>query len=321
MARLTRMYSLSICLLQLSLINLVQAQELDSSEVYAAQLFKALDYRMVGPYRGGRVTAVTGSPGIRPTLYMGSTGGGVWKSTNNGLSYENLSDGFFSVGSIGSIAVAPSDSNVVYVGTGSAGIRSNVSTGKGIYKSLDQGETWIFLGLEDAGQMGEIAVHPNEPDILFVAALGHAFGPNAQRGLFRSLDGGNAWENVLHISDRAGAASVQINPENPNEIYASMWRAERKPWTIISGGTAGGIFKSTDGGDTWTKLTEGLPAGIVGKIDLAISPANTRRIYALIEAPDNKGGLYRSDNGGRSFSFVNEQKSLVYRPFYYTHLT
>lgn len=292
----------------------------DSNQVFDPAHFQALDYRMVGPHRGGRVTAVAGVPGTRPTLYMGSTGGGVWKSENNGLSYHNVSDGFFSVGSIGSIAVAPSDSNVVYVGTGSAGIRSNVSTGRGIYKSLDQGKTWIFMGLKEAGQMGEIAVHPEQPDILFVAALGHPFGPNPERGIFRSIDGGDTWENVLFVSDSTGGASIQINPQNPDEMYASMWRAERKPWTIISGGTESGVFKSVDGGDTWERLTNGLPGGIVGKIDLAVSPVNPQRVYALLEAPDGQGGLYRSDDAGESFEFINDQKSLVYRPFYYTHV-
>ncbi len=320
MARLFNLGSPSLLFLFLCLCMPAKAQESDTSFVFSPELFDALDYRMAGPFRGGRVTAVAGIPGHRPTLFMGSTGGGVWRSDNNGLSYENLSDGFFSVGSIGAIAVAPSDSNVIYVGTGSAGIRSNVSTGKGIYKSLDQGDTWLFMGLEDAGQMGEVAVHPQEPDIVFVAALGHPFGPNETRGVFRSLDGGNNWEKVLFVSDSTGAASVVINPENPDIIYASMWRGERKPWTIISGSTDGGVFKSIDGGDTWSRLSDGLPAGVVGKIDLAISPVNPKRIYALLEAPDGLGGLYRSDNSGASFEHINDQQSLVYRPFYYTHV-
>ncbi len=298
----------------------VFAQESDSTHRYDDAILQPFTYRMVGPFRGGRVTAVAGTGGHTPTLFMGSTGGGIWKSTNNGLSYSNVSDAYFEVGSIGAIAVAPSDSNVVYVGTGSAGIRSNVSTGRGVYKSLDQGATWMFMGLPEAGQIGEVAVHPDEPDILFVAALGHVFGPNPERGVFRSIDGGNSWERVLYVSDSTGAASVVINPDNPDEIYASMWRAERKPWTIISGGVESGVYKSLDGGDTWAQLTDGLPTGVVGKIDLVISPVNTERVYALIEAPDGQGGLYRSDDSGASFSFINDQKSLVYRPFYYTHV-
>ncbi|MEM8484802.1 MAG: hypothetical protein AAF564_04600 [Bacteroidota bacterium] len=312
--------TLLLLLLLLTCSTTVFAQESDSTDQYAAAMLQPLEYRMVGPFRGGRVTAVAGTGGHTPTLFMGSTGGGIWRSTNNGLSYANVSDGYFEVGSIGAIAIAPADSNVVYVGTGSAGIRSNVSTGKGVYKSLDQGASWIYMGLPEAGQMGEVAVHPQEPDIVFVAALGHVFGPNPERGVFRSIDGGNSWEHVLYVSDSTGAASVVINPENPDEIFASMWRAERKPWTIISGGVESGVYKSVDGGDTWTQLTEGLPSGVVGKIDLAISPVDPSRIYALLEAPDGKGGLYRSDDGGASFAFINDQKSLVYRPFYYTHV-
>ena len=251
---------------------------------------------------------------------MGATGGGVWKSTNNGLSYTNVSDGYFSVGSIGSLAVALGDSNVVYAGTGSAGIRSNVSTGRGVYKSLDAGESWLFMGLPEAGQIGSIAVHPTDPNLVYVAALGHPFGPNPDRGVYRSYDGGANWENVLYVSDSTGAASVVINPDNPDELYATMWRAERKPWTIISGGTEGGLYKSIDGGTSWTPITEGLPDSLVGNMDVSISPANTNRVYVLAEAPGDAGGLYRSDDAGQSFTQVNSQYSLTFRPFYYTHV-
>lgn len=282
--------------------------------------YQALTYRMPGPYRGGRVTAVTGVPGPEPVLYMGATGGGVWKSTTHGLQYTNVSDGYFDVGSIGALAVAPSDSNVVYAGTGSACIRSNVSTGRGVYKSLDAAETWMYIGLPEAGQIGSMAVHPTDPNLLYVAALGHPFGPNPERGVYRTYDGGTSWEQILYVSDSTGAASVAINPDQPNEIYATMWRAERKPWTIISGGLEGGLYKSIDGGDTWTQLTDGLPTGLRGKIDVSLSPANPERVYALVEAPADEGGLYRSDNGGASFMQINDQKSLLYRPFYYTHV-
>lgn len=310
------------CLTFLLLISGVtaNAQERDSNLVVDPTYYQALSYRMVGPHRGGRVTAVTGVPGTLPTLYMGATGGGVWKSTNNGLSYENVSDGFIDVGSIGAIEVAPSDSNVVYVGTGSACIRSNVSTGRGMYRSLDAGHSWMFIGLPDAGQIGDLAIHPEDSDLIYVAALGHPFGPNPERGVYRTHDGGANWEQVLTVSDSTGAVSISMNPQNPNEIYATMWRAERKPWTIISGGTEGGLYKTVDGGDTWIKLTEGLPAGLIGKIDVSVSPANPNRVYALVEAPDNEGGLYRSDDAGMSFTQINDEKSLTYRPFYYTHV-
>ena len=309
---------LLICFIALNSASF--AQEPDSNAIIDPAYLQAFEYRMVGPYRGGRVTAVSGVAGRRPTLYMGSTGGGVWKTTNNGLSYINISDGFFEVGSIGAIAVAASDSNVVYAGTGSACIRSNVSTGRGVYKSLDAGASWLYIGLPEAGQIGAVVVHPDDPNLVYVAALGHPFGPNPERGVYRTFDGGDSWEQVLYVSDSTGAVSLSMNPANPEEIYASMWRAERKPWTIISGGTEGGLYKTVDGGDTWEKLTEGLPAGIIGKIDVSVSPADSQRVYALIEAPDGTGGLYRSDDGGASFQHINDQKSLVYRPFYYTHV-
>lgn len=321
---INRMIRILSCLLVLlsvsSFFKTASAQERDSNQVVDPAYYRALTYRMVGPHRGGRVTAVAGVPGTLPTLYMGATGGGVWKSTNNGLSYQNVSDRFFDVGSIGAIEVAPSDSNVVYVGTGSACIRSNVSTGRGMYRSLDAGGSWMYIGLPEAGQIGDLAIHPEDSDLIYVAALGHPFGPNPERGVYRSYDGGANWDQVLTVSDSTGAVSISMNPQNPNEIYATMWRAERKPWTIISGGTEGGLYKTTDGGDTWAKLTEGLPTGLIGKIDVSVSPADPKRVYALVEAPDNEGGLYRSDDAGATFSQVNDEKSLTYRPFYYTHV-
>ena len=309
-----------LCFLLL-LHSLVFAQEPpDTNNVVDPAYLEAFDYRMVGPFRGGRVTAVAGVGGRRPTLYMGATGGGVWKSTNNGLSYKNVSDAYFDVGSIGAISVAASDSNVVYVGTGSACIRSNVSTGRGVYKSLDAGESWMFSGLPEAGQIGSIAVHPEDPDLVYVAALGHPFGPNPERGVYRSFDGGDSWEQVLSVSDSTGAVSISMNPGDPEEIYAALWRAERKPWTIISGGGQSGLYKTSDSGDTWFELTEGLPDSLVGKIDVSVSPADPNRVYVLVEAPDGAGGLYRSDDAGVSFEHINAQKSLIYRPFYYTHV-
>ncbi|MFQ5605831.1 MAG: WD40/YVTN/BNR-like repeat-containing protein, partial [bacterium] len=227
----------------------------------------------------------------------------------------------FKVGSIGAIAVAQSDPNIIYVGTGSACIRSNVSTGRGVYKSTDAAKTWQCVGLPQAGQIGAMLVHPKNADLVYVAALGQAFGPNPERGVYRSQDGGESWQLVLFVSDSTGAVDLSMNPENPDEIYASMWRAERKPWTIISGGLEGGIYKTEDGGDHWKKIERGLPQGLIGKTAVSVSPANPRRVYALVEAPNDQGGLYRSDDGGESFQFINSQKSLMYRPFYYTHVT
>ena len=296
------------------------AQDADTNAVVDPAFLQAFDFRMVGPHRGGRVTAVAGYPSHPPALYFGAAGGGVWKTTNNGLSYRNLTDGYLAVGSIGAIAVASADSKVVYVGTGSACIRSNVSTGRGVYKSLDAGDSWMFAGLPEAGQIGAIVIHPDDPDLVYVAALGHPFGPNPERGVYRSYDGGDTWEQVLYVSDSTGAVALSMNPADPNEIYAAMWRAERKPWTIISGGVEGGLFKTEDAGDTWTRLRAGLPSGLVGRIDVAVSPADPRRVYALFEAPGDSAGLYRSDNAGASFERINTQKSLTYRPFYYTHV-
>ncbi len=297
-----------------------QSKNSDPNIIFNPALYEGLEYRMIGPHRGGRVTAVAGVPTNPPTLYFGGTGGGVWKTTSNGQEYENISDKYFTVGSIGAIAVAKSDPNIIYVGTGSACIRSNVSTGRGVYKSTDAGKSWKFIGLPEAGQIGAMVVNPDDPRSVYVAALGHPFGPNPERGVYLTRDGGESWQRVLFVSDSTGAVDLAMNPDNPHEIYAAMWRAERRPWTIISGGVESGIYMTTDGGDDWTKITEGLPQGVVGKISVSISPKNTDRVYALVEAPNEQGGLYRSDDAGESFQFINSQKSLMYRPFYYTHI-
>jgi photosystem II stability/assembly factor-like uncharacterized protein len=283
-------------------------------------LFAGLKYRCIGPSRGGRVTAVAGIPSQPGTFYMGATGGGVWKTQDYGHSWKNVSDGFFATGSIGAIRVALTNPDIVYVGTGSDGIRSNVIAGRGIYKSQDAGKTWEFVGLRSVGQIGAVEIHPENPDIVFAAALGHAFGPSPDRGVYRTLDGGGTWEKVLFISDLTGAADLELAPDDPQTIYASMWRAERKPWTIISGGREGGIYVSRDGGDTWNQATEGLPQGLRGKSDLAVSPADPSRLYVLMEAPPGEGGLYRSDDRGLSFRRVTDNARLLDRPFYYCNL-
>ncbi|MFN0177899.1 MAG: WD40/YVTN/BNR-like repeat-containing protein [Gemmatimonadales bacterium] len=279
-----------------------------------------LRFRMVGPSRGGRVTAVAGVAEAPATFYMGSTGGGVWKSSNSGNSWTNISDGYFATASIGAIDVADSDPNTIYVGTGSDGIRSNVITGKGVYKSTDAGKTWRFVGLKDVGQIGAVVVHPSNPNDVTVAAIGHAFGPSAERGVYRSRDGGDTWRKTLFVSDSTGAADLELAPDNPREMYATMWRAERKPWTIISGAREGGVYKSVDGGETWSKLTSGLPSGLIGKGDLAVSAADPNRVYLLLEAPVGEGGVYRSDDRGASWRLVSTQASLLDRPFYYTNI-
>ena len=293
----------------------VAAQE----DLAAQRIMETLDWRMVGPHRGGRSTAVTGIPGLPHTYYMGGTGGGVWRTEDAGNTWEPLTDGQLPVAAIGSIAVAEADPNVIYVGTGSACIRGNVSTGRGLYRSLDAGETWSFIGLEEAGQVGDIQVHPRDPDLVYVAALGHAFGKNEERGVFRSRDGGDTWENVLFLNDSTGAVDLALNPRNPREIYAGMWRAQRKPWAVISGGPEGGVYKSTDGGDNWTKLGGGLPEGIVGKVGVTVSPANPDRVWAIVEA-EPEGGVYRSDDAGKTWTRINSENRLRQRAWYYTHI-
>jgi photosystem II stability/assembly factor-like uncharacterized protein len=277
-----------------------------------------LRYRMVGPWRGGRSTAVTGIAGESSTFLMGSTGGGIWKTDDAGQHWANISDGFFG-GSIGAIDVADSDPNVIYVGTGSACVRGNASTGRGAWRSTDGGRNWSFIGLPETGAIGDIAIHPSNPDLVYIAALGHPFGKNRERGVFRSKDGGRTWEHVLFLNDSTGVVDLALDPKNPRILYAAAWRAERKPWGMISGGPEGGVYKSTDAGDTWKKLEGGLPTGVVGKVGVTVSPANPDRVWALIEAePD--GGVYRSDDAGKTWTRTNSTNDLRQRAWYYTHI-
>ncbi len=286
---------------------------------YPPALWSGMKYRLIGPERGGRVTTVTGVPSQPTTFYMGSTGGGVWKTTDAGHTWANVSDGFIPVASMGAVEVSPSNPDIVYAGTGSSKIRSNVSIGRGIYKSADAGKTWSFIGLRDVGQISTVRVHPSNPDIVFVAALGNPFVPNKERGIYRTTDGGKTWKNVLFLSDTCGAADLELQPGNPQVLFASMWHGQRKPWTIISGAREGGIYKSADGGATWTKLAGGLPDDLFGRANVAISAAAPNRIYALIEAKPGSG-LYRSDDAGATWSLVNGQGNLTTRPFYYATL-
>jgi photosystem II stability/assembly factor-like uncharacterized protein len=282
-------------------------------------LFHGLRFREVGPPRGGRVTTVTGVPTQPRTFYMGVASGGLFKTTDAGASWIPITDGQVPVASTGSVAVSESDPNVVYLGTGSDDIRSNVSTGRGIYKSTDGGHTWHFSGLYDVGQVGAVRIHPTDPNVAWVAAIGNAFRPNAERGVYKTTDGGTTWRRVLFISDSTGAADLELNPSNPNIVYAWMWRGQRKPWTIISGAREGGFYKSIDGGEHFTKITNGLPTDLIGKGNLAVTAANPNRIFALVEAKPG-GGLYRSDDAGESWKLISTNPQLITRPFYYVAL-
>jgi len=279
--------------------------------------FAGVAFRSIGPFRGGRVTAVAGVRGDRHLYYMGATGGGVWRTTDGGLTWQNISDGFMKTGSVGAIAVAASDRNVIYVGMGEAPIRGNVSRGDGVYKSTDAGKTWSNVGLADTQQISRVRIDPRNPDVVFVAAQGHVWGPNPDRGVFRTLDGGTTWKKVLFVDDKTGASDLAMDPTNPRILYAAVWQVYRTPWTIESGGPGGGLYKSADGGDTWKKLTGGLPEGIVGKVTVTVSAANPARVWAMIEAEGDKGGLYRSDDGGEKWTNVNASHGIRQRAWYY----
>lgn len=300
------------------------AQTATMAATEAEGLFGSLRYRMLGPTRGGRVTAVAGHRSHPSTFYMGATGGGVWKTDDWGVTWLPIMDDALETGSIGAIRVAPSDPNVVYVGTGSDGIRSNVIMGRGMYRSEDAGESWRFIGLRDAGQIGAVEIHPRDPDVAWVAALGNPFGRNEMRGVFKTVDGGRTWDKVLFTSDSVGAIDVEIHPTNPDILYASMWRGERKPWTIISGmeeaAREDGIWRSEDGGESWEYVALDLPSGLIGKIDFGVTPADPDRVYAVVETNEPDEGLYRSDDQGRTWTLVSNHEPLMDRPFYYTNV-
>ena len=303
----------SVLLTLLLLAIPVQSQTVDSS------FFNGLRYRLVGPARGGRVTTVTGVPSQPKTFYMGVASGGLFRTIDSGATWTPITDGKIPLGSTGSVAVADSDPNIIYLGTGSDSVRSNVSTGRGVYKSTDGGQTWKFIGLYNAGQIGAVRIHPTNPDIVWVAAGGDVFKSNEERGIFKTTDGGQTWRKVLFISDAIGAMDVELQPGNPNVVYAWMSHLERKPWTIISGGREGGFYKSTDGGEHFSKISNGLPNELIGKANLAVTNAKPNRIYALVEARPG-GGFYRSEDAGQTWALINSQSALIQRPFYYTTL-
>ena len=283
-------------------------------------LFSSMEWRLIGPFRGGRVVAVAGDSHDPMTFYFGACAGGVWKTTDGGTYWKNITDGFFNVSAVGAVAVSESDPNVIYVGTGEACLRANVCHGDGVYRSTDGGETWAHLGLEDTHHISRVRIHPQNPDIVYVAAMGHAYGPNDERGIFRSKDGGSTWEKILHKSSRAGSSDLTMDPNNPRILFAGIYQAQRYPWINEGGGPDSGLHRSVDGGDTWEDITNnpGLPEGLKGRLGVSISPAKSGRVWAMIEAKE--GGLFRSDDCGDTWELVSDDPNIRGRPWYYSHV-
>lgn len=301
---------LAVLLIPVELFAQESEQNIDS------KLLNMFEYRMIGPSRGGRSSSVTGIHSDPHTFYMGTSGGGVWKTTDAGQTWNNISDEYFDCGSIGAIAVAPGDENVIYVGTGETNPRGDIQTGLGLYKSTDAGKTWKKLPLIDSGNIGRIRVHPRNENLVYVAVLGHLFGPNEERGVYRSKDGGETWDKVLHVSENTGAVDIAMSPANPRILFAGMWQYVRQPWTQISGGEESGLYRSVDGGDTWEEITDGIPEGIKGKIGVTVSAADPDRVWATIEAEE--GGIFFSNDAGETFTRINSERKLRLRPFYYS---
>ena len=287
---------------------------------YPQELYKSLEYRLVGPFRGGRSAAVTGVPGKPNLYYFGATGGGIWKTEDGGRTWGNISDGFFG-GSIGSITVAKSDHNVIYVGGGEKTVRGNVSSGYGIWKSVDAGKTWKAAGLKDSRHVPRIVVHPNNSDIVYAGVMGNIYKPTSERGVYKSTDGGKTWKKTLFSNEHAGVVDLIMDPNNPRILYASTWRVQRTPYSLSSGGEGSALWKSTDSGETWTEISKnkGFAPGILGIIGVTVSPVNSQRVWAIVENKD-KGGVYRSEDGGLNWRQVNSSRSLRQRAWYYSRI-
>ncbi|MEE4216551.1 MAG: hypothetical protein V2I48_02995, partial [Xanthomonadales bacterium] len=282
-------------------------------------VLEGLEWREIGPYRGGRSAAVAGIPQDRETFYFGATGGGVWKTRNGGGHWDNVSDGFFG-GSIGAVAVSEWDPNVIYVGTGEKTVRGNVSHGDGVWKSTDAGRSWKHVGLKDSRHISRIRIHPKNPDLVYAAVMGHLFGPSEQRGVYRSGDGGQSWERILFANEQAGAVDLVMDPANPRVLYATTWRVIRTPYSLESGGAGSGLWKSSDGGDNWTSLAsnEGMPEPPLGIAGMAVSPSNPDNLYAIVEAAE--GGVFRSSDAGETWKRVNQERKLRQRAWYYSRI-
>jgi photosystem II stability/assembly factor-like uncharacterized protein len=312
-------FKFSVTIILILIVVIPQQIFSKDDQNFDEKYYNALKYRCIGPHRGGRSATVTGIPDNPMTYYFGGTGGGVWKTTNGGQTWENISDGFFG-GSIGAVAVSTWDPNVIYIGGGEKTVRGNVSHGYGMWKSTDAGKSWVNIGLKDSRHITRIRIHPKNPDVVFAAVLGHLFGPNEERGIYRSVDGGKSWKRILFINSEVGAVDIEMDPSNSRILFASMWRVKRTPYSLESGGEGSGIWKSVNGGDTWDEITgnEGLPKGMVGINCVTVSAADPKRIWAIIEAKD--GGVFRSDDGGDKWQKVNDERKLRQRAWYYTRI-
>ena len=307
-------------LMLLPVNNEAQKRRTTPVDPYPEALYSSLEYRLVGPFRGGRSAAVTGVPGAPNLYYFGATGGGVWKTMDGGRSWENISDGYFG-GSIGAVEVAQSDPNVIYVGGGEKTLRGNVSSGYGVWKTVNAGKTWTSVGLEKSRHVPRIRIHPKNHDIVYAAVLGNIYKPTQERGIYKSTDGGKTWRKTLFVNDQAGAVDLVLDPNNPRIIYASTWRAKRTPYSLSSGGIGSALWKSTDSGENWTEISknEGFPKDTLGIIGVTVSPKNSERVWAIVEHKE-KGGLYRSDDGGKKWTQVNSERKLRQRAWYYTRV-
>ncbi|MCM4159103.1 glycosyl hydrolase [Antarcticibacterium flavum] len=313
-------YYFTLSLILSLLFSLLSLQKIQAQQEIDTSAFQTLEYRIAGPYRGGRSTAIAGHANRPHEYYFGATGGGLWKTTDGGLTWNPVTDGQINASSVGAVDVADSDPDVVYIGLGESQFRGNIMQGDGIYKSVDAGKTWEHVGLKDSQTVSRVRIHPTNPDIVYAAVLGHPFGPNEERGVFKTTNGGKTWDKVLYKGPKAGAADIILDPNDPETIYASIWEVYRTPWKMWGGGGASGLFKSTNGGKTWEELTNkpGMPQLPIGKIGITVSPVDPNRVWAIIEA--NEGGVFQSNDAGMTWERTNEDRKLRQRAFYYTRI-